>query len=277
MNKIILAAKLWHLPVTLALCTASSSAMAFPGGNNSFFGSNNGCGTDWPAWTPMYWMEEMADMMGNGNNNNCFPNQAYGAYPPQAYNPYAASTIPPQTRQYQAATYPNSYQRRAYVQRAASPYGLAQNPALRRSTSPWSGMTSRTSGLPFSSAFGGQRGGFSNLFGGRRSSGFSPFSSGFGSSNPFSSMSPMSSFGSPFGGGMSPMGMGMNPMSMGGMGMPGMSPMSGMGMPGINPMSMGGMGMPGMSPMGGMGMSPMSGFSPFGGSPFGGSSFMPKF
>ena len=254
MNKITTARKLYYLPIAIALCTVSSSALAFPGGNNNFFASNNnGCGTDWPAWTPMYWMEEMADMMRNNNNNNCYPNPAYGAYPPTGYNPYAA-VISPQARQYQAqvaAAYRNPYQA-AYTQRALLPYALAQGRAPRQLAYPWSGMTSRNAGFPFSSAMGGQQGRFSQLFGGRRNTSFMPFSRGFGSSNPFTSMSPMGSFGSPFGGGMSPMsGMGMSPM---GMGLPGMSPMSGMG----------------MSPMGG-------GFSPFGGSPFGGSSFMPKF
>ena len=269
MNKITTAQKLWHLPIAIALCTISGNASAFPGGNNSFFGgSNNGCGADWPAWTPMYWMEEMADMMGNDNKNNCYPNQqAYGAYPQATYNPYATMAAP-QARQYQQPAVSQAPYQAAYTQRALLPYALAQGRTPRRLASPWSGMTSPSSALPFSSVLGGQQGGFSNLLGGRKSTGFMPFSRGFGSSNPFSSMSPMSSFGSPFGAGMNPMsmgGMGMNPMSMG------MSPM-GMGM---NPMSMGGMGMNPMS-MGMPGMSGM-GMSPFGGSPFGGSSFMPKF
>ena len=263
MNKITTARKWCHLPIAIALCSISGSALAFPGGNNSFFGgANNGCGTNWPAWTPMYWMEEMADMMGNSNSNNCYPNQqAYGAYPQSVYNPYIARANP-QTRQYrQTAIPPRSYLQAAYTQRALLPYALAQGRTPRKLASPWSGMTSRSSGFPFRSVLGGQQGVFGNPFGGRKSSSFMPFSNGFGSSNPLSSMSPMGSFGSPFGGGM-------NPMSMGGMGMPGMSPMGGIGM---NPMSMGGMGMPGISPM--SGMNPMGrGFSPYGGS-----SFMPRF
>jgi len=257
MNKIATVRQLWHLPIAIALCSISGSASAFPGGNNSFFGgSNNGCGTNWPVWTPMYWMEEMTDMMGNNNRNNCYPNQqaAYGAYPQSAYNPYAV-TASPQIRQYQQALISRQTpSQAAYIQRALLPYALAQGRVPRKLASPWSGMTSRSTRFPFSSTFGRQQGGFSNLFGGRRNTSFMPFSNGFGSSNPFSSMSPMGSYGSPFGGGM-------NPMSMGGLGM---SPMT--------------MGVPGMSPMSGMGMSPMGGgFSPFGGSPFGGSSFMPKF
>ena len=247
MNKITVAKSLWHLPIAIAFCTMSGSALAFPGDNNPFFGgSNNGCGTDWPVWTPMYWMEEMVDAMRNNSSyDNCYPFQAYGAYPPQTYNPYAPAITPAQAMQYRIAR--NPAQILAYRQRALSPYALRAYPLLRQQISPWSGIRSRTSSFPFSTAFGGQRGSLSNLFGGRKNSSIMPFSSGFGSSNPFSSVSPMGSFGSPFGAGMSPLGMG-------GMGMPGMSPMSGMG----------------MSPMGG-------GFSPFGGSPFGGSSFMPKF
>ena len=59
----------------LALVLATSSA------NASFFDSNNGewkmgpngpyyDESDWPEWTPMYWMEEFMDMWGDDDNNS---------------------------------------------------------------------------------------------------------------------------------------------------------------------------------------------------------------
>lgn len=193
-------------------------------GGNSFFGNNNGC-NDWPEWTPMYWMEEMA-----GNNDNCYSGAYGGRYgsPYQSlyspYSPYAGGV--------------NPYMANPYL--GASPYGYPRLPAYG------AGLPRGGTGFP---ALGNSS--FSSFpsFGGNSFS--SPFSSFSGSKSPFSSFgggSPWSSFGSPM---SSPMGLGgfgspfspMSPMSMGTMGMPGMSPMS----------SMGGMG----SPFGG------SGFSPF--------------
>lgn len=230
-----------------ALLAISNSAMAFP--NNNFFGSNNGCGNDWPVWTPMYWMEEMS----GSNNNNCYPS-TYRGYPQQQYpaSPYSANA-------YQASPYQGYYQQSQQLPYSA--YGLRQSPAMysRLATAnPWAARSAQSSSMPFNNMWG------NSFSGNRSSSAFSPFSRGFSSNpfssmssggfgtNPFSSMSPMGGFGSPMG--MNSMGM--SPM---GMGVPGMSPLGGMGM---SPMS---------------GMSPMGGMSPFGSSPFGGSSFMPRF
>jgi hypothetical protein len=110
------------LLIGLSLLAFSATA------NADFFGGNNGewkMGpqgpyyeeSDWPEWTPMYWMEEMMDsfddddsgygnngfmggmpFMGNnnnfggmpfmGNNNNNYPVMPYGA-PMMAPMPYA--------------------------------------------------------------------------------------------------------------------------------------------------------------------------------------------
>ncbi|MDX9988475.1 MULTISPECIES: hypothetical protein [Thiothrix] len=109
------------LLIGLSLLALSATA------NADFFGGNNGewkMGpqgpyyeeSDWPEWTPMYWMEEMMDsfdeedngndgfmggmpfMGGNnnnfggmpfmGNNNNGYPAMPYGA-PMMAPMPYA--------------------------------------------------------------------------------------------------------------------------------------------------------------------------------------------
>ncbi len=59
----------------LALILAASSA------NASFFDSNKGewkmgpngpyyDESDWPEWTPMYWMEEFMDVFSNDDNNS---------------------------------------------------------------------------------------------------------------------------------------------------------------------------------------------------------------
>ena len=98
------------LLIGLSLLALSATA------NADFFGGNNGewkMGpqgpyyeeSDWPEWTPMYWMEEMMDsfdeednsygnngFMGGmpfmGNNNNGYPAMPYGA-PMMAPMPYA--------------------------------------------------------------------------------------------------------------------------------------------------------------------------------------------
>ena len=111
------------LLIGLSLLALSATA------NADFFGGNNGewkMGpqgpyyeeSDWPEWTPMYWMEEMMDsfdeedngndgfmggmpFMGNnnnfggmpfmGNNNNGYPAMPYGAAP----MPYGAPMMAP--------------------------------------------------------------------------------------------------------------------------------------------------------------------------------------
>lgn len=221
-----------------------------PWGNFGGFGNSNGnnC-SDWPEWTPMYWMEEMS------GSNNCYPNaygggyankypyqspyaypsSAYGTPPPnpylannQAYNPYAAGGMPP------------AYGYNPYMANMRGNPQANHFNGSRKST--FSPLGNR--GLTSFPRFGGS--GLTN-----------PFSSFSGASSPFSSFgggSPWSSFGSP-----------MSPMGFGG-GMPGMtpfSPMGGFGSP-MSPMSMGTMGMmPGMSPLGGFGSNPFGGGSSF--------------
>jgi len=84
------------LLIGLSLLAVSATA------NANFFNSNNGewkMGpngpyyeeSDWPEWTPMYWMEEMSDSFNDDNddsgfgnmpfmgNNNNYPMMPYGA------------------------------------------------------------------------------------------------------------------------------------------------------------------------------------------------------
>lgn len=58
----------------LALTSIVSAADFFGSGNNGEW-KNGPYGpywesNDWPEWTPMYWMQEMADSFGNNNDNN---------------------------------------------------------------------------------------------------------------------------------------------------------------------------------------------------------------
>lgn len=100
----------------LAFASISFNAQAFWGSNNNGWGnngwSNNGWGNGWPAWTPMYWMDELSgnnnynDYYGNANpwagsamNNMPFNTNPWnngtingaingGAFPPSGYSPY---------------------------------------------------------------------------------------------------------------------------------------------------------------------------------------------
>lgn len=85
-----------NLLVALVLASAATSANAF-----DFFGNNDGEwkmgpqgpyweeGSDWPQWTPMYWMEEFMDGWDdNGNYGSNFGAMPYGAYPQQPMMPY---------------------------------------------------------------------------------------------------------------------------------------------------------------------------------------------
>jgi hypothetical protein len=197
------------------------------------WGHNDDC-NDWPEWTPMYWMEEMA-----GNDDDCFD----GRYRyPAAYPPLNYPSVYQQSYPYAGAgTYALSpYAARRY----AGPLGRGIYPPrlapLRNgiyppgNPMPGYGFSSMPR-FPASSLGFGSPGGFS-----------SPFSSMGGLGYP--GMSPMSSYppASPF-----------SPMSpMGGLG--------GFGSP-VSPWSMG-------SPMGGGVGTP---WNSFGGSPFGGSGFSP--
>jgi hypothetical protein len=236
-------------------------------GNNNRFGSggwgyDNDC-NDWPEWTPMYWMEEMA-----GNNDDCFDGRY--RYPrSQAYPPrYPAQVYPPR---YPGQAYPQPYQQ-AYPYAGAGAYGVRPYAArsypaplargiypprltpLRNGIYPPSNLLSGyglgsiprlpASSFGYGSLFSSP-GGFASpqsSLGGFAYPGMSPMSS-FSPASPFS---PMGGLGSP----LSPI----SPWSMG-------SPMSsGMGFPGMSPLSGGGFGAP---------------WSSFGGSPFGGSGFSP--
>ena len=80
------------LAAAAALLVASGSASA------DWFGDRWGNGyNDWPVWTPMYWMEEMADTVddnGWGGRNNHY-NGPYGGYgAPVPYYGYGAPVAP---------------------------------------------------------------------------------------------------------------------------------------------------------------------------------------
>jgi hypothetical protein len=93
--------------IGLALVLATSSA------NANFFGGNDGewkmgpngpywDESDWPEWTPMYWMEEFMDSFddndsfGFGGSNNRFMPGGFGGggYPQQIPQPYGVTPAP---------------------------------------------------------------------------------------------------------------------------------------------------------------------------------------
>lgn len=70
-------------------------AFAAASANASFFDNNSGewkmgpsgpyyDESDWPEWTPMYWMEKFMDEMG-GDNNNSSPMMRYQQAPQTSY------------------------------------------------------------------------------------------------------------------------------------------------------------------------------------------------
>lgn len=81
------------LLIGLAFVLSASSA------NANFFGNNDGewkmgpngpywDESDWPIWTPMYWMQEMMDSFDNNDNSfgfNGFNNNAYPQMPQVGY------------------------------------------------------------------------------------------------------------------------------------------------------------------------------------------------
>jgi len=83
------------LLAALIVSSISMNAHAFWGGNNNFFG-NNGQGNSWPAWTPMYWMDEFTG--SNNNYNNYYGNaNPWSATPmsnmPLNTNPWSNGSI----------------------------------------------------------------------------------------------------------------------------------------------------------------------------------------
>ncbi len=92
--------------ITIVACSLLTAVQVptaqanFFGGDNGFFGNNNNGEwkmgpngyywdeSNWPEWTPMYWMEEFMDSWDdNGNGfggfgNNSFGNNNYGGYSP---------------------------------------------------------------------------------------------------------------------------------------------------------------------------------------------------
>lgn len=93
----------------LALSTTASSSDFFGGNGGEWKMGPSGPYYDesnWPVWTPMYWMEEMMDSFDNdnsygGNNfggmmpNNMFSNNAPAYYPQmQAPQPGYAYQVP---------------------------------------------------------------------------------------------------------------------------------------------------------------------------------------
>lgn len=238
------------------------------------FNNNTMSCTDWPEWTPMYWMQEMIGI-------DCQENNRLPYYPPYARNMQGYQQSPylprsPATSLYSTQAFPSTqgaawsrlyspYQRQSSMwnNRAAFPQFSGNNlfPMNNRFTtpmntgSPFGGMNPMTGSMtPIGSPFGGGM----NPMGGSMMPMRSPFSGGMTPMN--GSMMPM---GSPFGGGMNPMGGSMMPMGspFGG----GMNPMSG----GMMPMGMG-------SPFGGgFGGMPYGTPNLMGGSPFGGASRNP--
>lgn len=86
------------LAVLAATLVASGSASADWFGDR--WGSGNGY-NDWPVWTPMYWMEEMADSVDNngwGGRNNGYgygmPPAQYGYGMPAPMAPYGYAPAP---------------------------------------------------------------------------------------------------------------------------------------------------------------------------------------
>jgi hypothetical protein len=72
--------------LALALLSGSSLNVAAWGGNNGWDWN------PWPAWTPMYWMEEMVG--GNDWYNGTYDNGPYGYSPyGYGYNPYGYSPV----------------------------------------------------------------------------------------------------------------------------------------------------------------------------------------
>jgi hypothetical protein len=66
--------------------TATTQASDFFGGNNGEWkmGPNGPYWdeSDWPVWTPMYWMQEMMDSFDDDNDNNMFGgNNRFGNMP----------------------------------------------------------------------------------------------------------------------------------------------------------------------------------------------------
>ena len=104
------------LLIGLLLVTATTTASAnfdfFGGGNEGEWkmGPNGAYweeGSSWPEWTPMYWMEELMDNVGNndnsnfagmmpfGNNNSYNTAMPYGGFPQQPMMPYAPQAMMP--------------------------------------------------------------------------------------------------------------------------------------------------------------------------------------
>jgi hypothetical protein len=113
--------KVSFMAVVASLLLASGSASADWFGDR--WGGNNGY-NDWPMWTPMYWMEEMADTMDDqgwsGRNNRAvapngygvpapygYPQAPYYGYPQQAPYGYAPQQPYPAAPYYPAPQQPN--------------------------------------------------------------------------------------------------------------------------------------------------------------------------
>lgn len=190
----------------------------------SAFGNNNFSCTDWPEWTPMYWMQQM---LGEDCDN------VYGAsYLP----PYAGTNAYQSPYMSQYSGMPASPY--AMPQTQLNPYYIQQQQALINASNPY---LRNQAFNPYANQFPqwGNRSRFPNF---SRNNVFPMVGNGFGS--------PMGM--NPMGGSMMPMNMGMNPMGMGspfggGFGMPYGAPMSPMGV-GMTPFS--------GNPFGGSSMNP---------------------
>ncbi|MEE9304065.1 MAG: hypothetical protein V3U84_09795 [Thiotrichaceae bacterium] len=103
------------LGLALALSTTTANANFFGGNNNGEWkmGPNGAYldESDWPQWTPMYWMEEMMDSFGFSDSNNFGNNFGFNGSSmnyPQMQQPYY--TQPNYTQpSYAQPTAPNAY------------------------------------------------------------------------------------------------------------------------------------------------------------------------
>jgi hypothetical protein len=107
--KIKVTAKTILLAALLAAPFSAQASGMFGGNDGEWKMGPNGAywdESDWPVWTPMYWMEEMMDSFGdddNGNGNNRFGNMPFSNVMPFGNNntpsygyrmPYATPAIP---------------------------------------------------------------------------------------------------------------------------------------------------------------------------------------
>ncbi len=93
------------LILALLLSTTAANADFFGGNDGEWKMGPNGAywdESDWPQWTPMYWMEEMMDSFGFNDDNGGFGNNFGNNFGfngssmnyPQMQQPYGYPTAP---------------------------------------------------------------------------------------------------------------------------------------------------------------------------------------